>query len=242
MNNGMNNSINNGINNRDRAYDVLLLDFGGVCLLTPFEMHRHLERVTGLEPNSVTWMGPYDPASDDLWSELLVGTALDGTGSNGSALHEREYWSRRAQMIGTLIGRPLSTSDYMRLLYEPPRNELVRHEAEVVVKAAQSGGVAVSVLTNDLRAFHGNQWEKSIPLLQAVDHIVDCSDTGILKPDPRAYQRAQEIVGVPAGRILFVDDQPLNVEGARAAGIDAFHFDVTQPTESWNRVRALVGV
>ena len=225
-----------------RSYDVLLLDFGGVCLLTPFELHRHLERVAGLGSNSITWMGPYDPASDDLWTELLLGTALDGSGPNGSALHEREYWSRRAEMIGTMIGRPLTTADYMRLLYEPARVELVRPAAKVTVNAAQSVGIAVSVLTNDLRAFHGPKWEKSIQLLQAVDHIVDCSDTGILKPDPRAYQRALEVLGVSAGRVLFVDDQQLNVEGARALGIDSFHFDVTRPDDSWQQVRSHVGV
>lgn len=209
-----------------RPYDTLLLDFGGVCLLTPFELHRYLEGALGLAAGSVTWMGPYDPSTDDLWRELFTGTALK----------EREYWERRSALLGEQIGRPMSTADYMRLLYEPPRPELVRSGATRVVNAAPAAGIGVSVLTNDLRAFHGRKWEKHIPLLQQVDHIVDCSDTGILKPDQRAYQRAVDFVGTPPDRILFVDDQALNVTGAAAFGMATIHFDVTHPDESWEQV------
>jgi putative hydrolase of the HAD superfamily len=216
----------------DRPYDVLLLDFGGVCLLTPFELHRYLEAQLGLPHESVTWMGPFDPSTDDLWRELFA----------DAALKEREYWHRRAGIIGDLVGRPLSTADYVRILYEPPRPELVRHEANHVVQQAQAAGMGVSILTNDLRAFHGTEWEKSVPLLQRVDHIVDCSDTHILKPDPRAYERAIEFVGVSAERVLFVDDQPLNVQGAAEFGMSTLWFDVTHAKQSWDEVAQRIGL
>jgi putative hydrolase of the HAD superfamily len=213
-------------------FDVLLLDFGGVCLLTPFELHRHLEAQVGWEAGSVTWMGPFDPSSDDLW------TAMFGS---GDILNERAYWQRRAEMIGEQLGTPMGTHDYMRLLYEPARPALVRPGAQATVEHALRTGVGVSVLTNDLRAFHGDEWALGIPLLQQVDHLVDCSDTGVLKPDQRAYQRAVTTIGVPADRMLFVDDQPLNIEGAANAGMQTYWFDVTNADAAWDELRTLVG-
>ncbi len=48
-----------------------------------------------------------------------------------------------------------------------------------------------------------------------------------LKPDPKIYQRAIELAGVPAANIFYVDDVPGHVEGARRAGIDAVQYTTT---------------
>jgi putative hydrolase of the HAD superfamily len=214
-----------------RGFDVLLLDFGGVCLLTPFELHRELELQLDLPQGSVTWMGPFDTSTDDLWRSMF------GT---GETLNERAYWQRRAELIGAQVGRPMDTHDYMRLIYEPSRPELVRPGANTTVDHALQSGIGVSVLTNDLRAFHGAAWAEGIPLLQRIDHLVDCSDTGVLKPDPRAYQRAIDAIGVAPERMLFVDDQPLNIGGAEAVGMQTLWFDVTNADASWDKVRSLI--
>ncbi len=207
-------------------YDLLLLDFGGVCLLNPVELHATIEAALGLEQGTFTWMGPVDPSTDDLWQELMA----------GDVLREREYWHRRAADVGVAAGRELSLEEYMGYLYSPPDDSLVRAACVDVVDRAQSAGYRVSILTNDLRAFHGPDWAKGIRLLSQVDHVVDCSDTGILKPDPRAFERAMAITGQVPERVLFVDDQPLSVAGARAVGMDAEWFDIAHPDESWARV------
>ena len=216
----------------DRPHDVLLLDFGGVCLLNPVELHAEAERLLGLEPGALTWLGPIDPSTDELWQRMIAGDGLT----------EREYWTQRASDVAELAGVALDRSGYMKLLYEPPRPGLVRPEAERVVEAAFAAGFGVSVLTNDMRDFHGREWEHGIPFLQQVDHVVDCSDTKILKPDPRAFARAEEIIGCPAERMLFVDDQPRNVEGARACGLDGMWFDIAHAADAWQAVADRLGL
>jgi hypothetical protein len=62
--------------NANRAYDVLLLDFGGVCLFTPFELNSFIETAAGLPQGSITSMGPFDPSTDDLWTELFSSDTL----------------------------------------------------------------------------------------------------------------------------------------------------------------------
>ncbi len=217
---------------KDPDIDVLLLDFGGVCLLNPVELHRKTERELGLAAGSLDWMGPLDPDSDPLWKRMIAGDGLT----------ERDYWHQRAAELGEAGRRDLTLRDYMALIYNPPSDDLVRPGAKRVVADAQSAGYQVSVLTNDLRDFHGPDWEHGIGLLQKIDHLVDCSDTDILKPDPRAFERAVEIIGAPAERVLFVDDQPLNVTGGSDCGLQAMWFDIANAERSWDDVATRLGL
>lgn len=215
-----------------RSYDVLLLDFGGVCLLNPVELHHVTESRLGLPPGTLTWMGPLDPSTDPDWQAM----------ANGNGLTEREYWTNRAAEIGDLAGIELTLQAYMRLMFEPPRSEVVRPEASAVAGRARAAGLGVSVLSNDLRIFHSREWERGVEFLQDVDHIIDCSDTNIFKPDPRAYERAIEIVSAPPERVLFVDDQPQNVEGAVRAGLDGRWFDIANAAQAWRSIAATLGL
>jgi putative hydrolase of the HAD superfamily len=47
------------------------------------------------------------------------------------------------------------------------------------------------------------------------------STIGLRKPDAAAYDHVVNAIGVPASRIVFFDDLPENVEGARARGLTA---------------------
>jgi HAD superfamily hydrolase (TIGR01509 family) len=53
--------------------------------------------------------------------------------------------------------------------------------------------------------------------------FVSCN-TGIRKPDPRAFTGAAEALGVPSEACLFVDDRPVNCAAARAVGMQALEF------------------
>ena len=214
------------------SYDVLLLDFGGVCLLNPVELHGRAERLLGIAAGTLDWLGPVDPSTDALWEEMVAGKGLS----------ERDYWRRRAADVGAAAGRELSLQDYMTLLYDPATPELIRPGATATVEAAIAGGYGVSVLTNDMRAFHGQEWGHSVDFLSLVDHVVDCSDTDILKPDPRAYQRAIEMIGTDAERVLFIDDQPGNVVGAERAGLDAAWFDIANAESAWRAIGEQLGL
>ena len=216
-----------------RTHDVLLLDFGGVCLLNPVELHSRAESVLGLAAGTFDWMGPVDPETDPLWQRMVAG---DGE------LSERDYWAERAAEVGEAAGRTLTTRDYMTLLYQPPVPDMIRPEATAVTTRALEAGLGVSVLTNDMRAFHGREWEFDVEFLQLVDHIVDCSDTDILKPDPRAFRRAIDLIGAEPARVLFVDDQPLNVRGASDFGLDTMWFDIAHAADSWHAVADRLGL
>lgn len=106
-----------------------------------------------------------------------------------------------------------------------------------VIRLAHSLGLTVVVLSNEIDP----AWIERSSALSAVDHVIACTDNGILKPDRRAFQRALLLTNCAADRSLVVDDAIDNVRGAQAAGLTAILFDTTDADASWASVtQALV--
>jgi putative hydrolase of the HAD superfamily len=78
--------------------------------------------------------------------------------------------------------------------------------------------------------------------MDAFDVVVDASYTKILKPDPRAYRLLLEAIDLPAESCVFLDDQQRNIEGARAIGMRAVHFDVRDARASYNTALTMLGL
>ena len=190
----------------------LLLDFGGVVIRTPFEV---LHRV-----GSPPWTGPFDPASDPMWRDLQAGR-----------LSEREYWRRRAAELYPEADDP--SRELMGAVFAPPPEEVVRLETRRLV--SELGGAAV--LTNDLAHFHDDDWLAAMGLTDVFHPLIDLSHVGYLKPRPEAFAHALTVMEADPAEVVFVDDQPYNIEGARRHGLEAVWFDVTDPVGSVERVR-----
>jgi putative hydrolase of the HAD superfamily len=209
----------------------LLLDFGGVCLVTPFELHRHTERSYGLAPGSLDWYGPFDPASDPLYVKWQAGE-----------ITERRYWAERVEVLGHQLGRPgMTVKEFFDPMFDLPEHEVIRSQLVGLVAECRTRTVPVGILTNDMRDFQTAEWIERISIIHAVDSLVDGSVTGILKPDRRAYQLGVEALGSAAADTVFVDDQRGNVDAAERAGLIGVWFDVTDPNSSVARVRTALG-
>lgn len=215
----------------ERPFDGLLLDFGGVLVRYPFELHPLVEARYGLPPGTLTWLGPYDPATDPLWRDL-----------QDERISEPDYWRRRAEETERRAGRSGGLREFIQVCHGGPPEEFVRPEAEALVADARAAGLRTGILTNETELIYGRAAMDPIPILSAVDAFVDATVTGIMKPDPAAYALALDALGLPAHRVLFVDDQPVNVAGATAADLAAVHFDLTDVAGSFKLVRELLGL
>jgi putative hydrolase of the HAD superfamily len=208
------------------AGTALILDFGGVVTRTLFETHALTERALGLPPGSLTWRGPFAPESDDLWMAM-----------QNDEISEREYWAQRTGEVGNMLGEHWTEmSQFVMAARGANPESVVRPQAMQAIDAAMKRGTKLAILSNELDLFYGREFRSKLPFLKKFDVIADATHTKILKPDARAYLDCANELGVKPRNCIFVDDQARNVQGARAVGMNAVHFDVRHPERSFQQV------
>jgi epoxide hydrolase-like predicted phosphatase len=96
-------------------------------------------------------------------------------------------------------------------------------------------GYSVGLLMNSFR-----ELRRSIASridLAMFDVVVDSSEVGCRKPEPEIYSIMEQMLGVDAQRILYLDDVYANIEGARNAGWGTIHVtDLSDALENLDRV------
>ncbi len=211
---------------------ALVLDFGGVISRTMFETHRLTELALGLQPGSLTWMGPFSNGSDAEWEAMQAGQ-----------MSERDYWMLRTKDVGSSIGETWTKMEnFVRAARGTEPQAIIRPEFHKAIAVASQAGCKLAILSNELDLFYGADFRDKLPFLKIFDVIVDATYTGILKPDRRAYQSICDALSMPASDCIFVDDQRRNVDGAIAAGMAPVHFDVTNPKQSYDEALNLLGL
>lgn len=210
---------------------ALVLDFGGVISRTMFETHPITERALGLAPGSLTWRGPFDPASDPLWIDMQE-----------NRITERDYWRMRVAEVSSLFGERWEMSDFVRRARGDDPMTTMRPEAVRAIEAAVTAGKRLAILSNELDLFYGKGFTSRFPLLSNFEVVIDATYTGILKPDPRAYRLCLEALKLPADQCVFVDDQQRNIDGAEKVGMSTVHFDVREPKKSYAQALTQLGI
>jgi HAD superfamily hydrolase (TIGR01509 family) len=56
------------------------------------------------------------------------------------------------------------------------------------------------------------------------DQVSVSSETGFLKPDPRAYEHIANLLNAPLEQCVLIDDQPVYCDGARGVGMNAIQY------------------
>jgi len=149
---------------------------------------------------------------------------------------------RRAAELGAALGQTWDTRTLMDRFYRLPEQEWLCAGTVGLMTDAKAAGLRVGALTNDMTAFHGSEWVARQEHLKLFDVIVDASLTGVMKPDPAAFRGGTEALGLPAEQIVFLDDMPWNVEGARQAGMTAVRVPWDDPAPAIDTARDLLGL
>ncbi|MBM3347856.1 MAG: HAD-IA family hydrolase [Betaproteobacteria bacterium] len=87
----------------------------------------------------------------------------------------------------------------------------------------KSRGLRLYALTN----FSSETWpiaQARCPTLALFDDVVVSAEVALVKPDPRIYAHAISRCRLRPAHTVFVDDLPVNVGAAAAAGLQALHF------------------
>ncbi|MGR6319855.1 HAD family phosphatase [Micromonospora soli] len=133
------------------------------------------------------------------------------------ALSVEEFDALLAAELTTLDGRAVDPVGVLGRLFAG-----LRPDPAMFALAGQLRdlGVRVGLLSNSW----GNSYPPEIRAL--FDPVVISGEVGLRKPLAASYAFTLDQLGLPADRVLFVDDAEPNVLGARAAGMHAlWHTD-----------------
>ena len=178
--------------------DVILFDLGGVLI-----------ELAGVE-KMLEWSRELDSV-DELWRRWLHSDAVRRfeTGRIGRAAF--------AQDIVAEFGIPVPPEEFLAAFTWWPR--AVLPGAQALVAAVRSRYRVASVSnTNEI---HWDRFTNDWALHDSFDHNFPSHLVGKLKPDAEYFAHVVEAMGVPANRVLFIDDNAINVAGAARVGLHA---------------------
>ena len=66
--------------------------------------------------------------------------------------------------------------------------------------------------------------ERTLPFIDKLNPVITSFGVGAMKPDPAFYEALLRESGIAAEDILFIDDLPQNIDGARKAGMHGHQF------------------
>ena len=98
------------------------------------------------------------------------------------------------------------------------------------------GRFRLGCLSNS-NALHWPRFLSEMQLGNAFDHCFASHELGLLKPDREVFEVVLDTLGCAPERVLFLDDNAPNVEGARASGLHAHR--VQGPAEARARLGSL---
>jgi epoxide hydrolase-like predicted phosphatase len=186
--------------------DAVLFDFGGVFTPSPFDAAEALGAALGAAPGRLLEIvfGPYHEDTDHPWHRLERGAiplieARDASVALGAAAGiEADPFQLFARMGA-------SGGAHAAMVERPHR--IVAH------------GYRTALVTNNAPEFRDG-WRRLVPADALFQVIVDSSEVGMRKPDPRIFELALErLGGIAPERALFLDDAASNVAAAEKLGI-----------------------
>jgi HAD superfamily hydrolase (TIGR01509 family) len=184
------------------SIEALLFDLGGVIIKIDFG--RCLRR----------WATSAGCAVEDIASRFTFDAAYED--------HERGTIDAAEYFAG--LRRSLSLDLTDDALLEGWNDVYVGPDAEVVDLLVQARTRFPLYAFTNTNPSHQTVWSRLFAReLEVFDSIFVSSEIGHRKPDRAAFEAVASMIDVSPSRILFFDDGPENVEGARKAGLQAVH-------------------
>ena len=207
-------------------FDAILFDFGGVFTGSPFHAVAGLAADLGTTADVLqdVIFGPYSSDTDHPWHQLERG--------------EISIEATREAILELGAQRGIET-DLWSFFGAMANSSGIRQELVDCVRGLRADGFRTGLLTNNVAEFR-EHWEKTLPLAELFDDVVDSSAVGMRKPDLRIFRLACERLQVEPSRAVFLDDHPGNVSAAKEAGLEALLVEA-DPAGALDALRALLG-
>lgn len=190
-----------------REFEAVLFDFGGVFTGSPFHAVSGMAKELGTTP--------------DLLIDVVFGSYSSDTDHPWHCLERGELSIEDARLsILELGGEHGIEADLYKLFGAMASSSGVRTQLVECARSLREAGLRTGLLTNNVAEFR-EHWRASLPVDELFHDVVDSSEVGMRKPDPRIFALACERLTVDPGCAVFLDDHPGNIDAAQKAGLVA---------------------
>jgi putative hydrolase of the HAD superfamily len=194
--------------------EAAIFDLGGVLTTPILDSFVAWERKLGLPENLLLRIfAQTSPEGEPHYHALERGE-----------MTEAEFYRRLGEHIvrelGSQVAWPSDPLEVRKGLW----GGIKRNEPMIACVRDIAKHYKTALLTNNVREW--GFWREYYPT-DVFDAVVDSSDVGVRKPDPKIFHLTCERLGVDPAKCSFVDDIPANVEGARNLGMTAIVFTTT---------------
>lgn len=162
-----------------------------------------------------------EPLSRRAWDEALAPFGHRLSQADWTAIEGRSFAAARDHFAQFL---ELPDSERLWELYMPRLEPLLRHDLETFTDGAEAvrelhaGRVRLALATTSRRE-RGTVALASSGLAGCFEVVVYGDDLARTKPAPDPYLRAAELLGLAPQLCVAVEDSPVGVQSARAAGM-----------------------
>lgn len=183
-----------------RKYDYLLFDIGGVLL-----EHSSGQRI-------IEWMD--NPVSNEEMSNIWLFSETVRKYERG-LIKSKEF----AEGIVKELQLNIDAEAFLEEFAYFPKG-LFPGVEELIKDLSNNYSIACFSNTNEL---HWSRLCDDFYLDKIVDRSFLSFKIGFMKPDPEAYNYVINALSCEPCKIIFFDDNKVNVEAAKSAGMDAVH-------------------
>ena len=180
----------------------------------------------------------------DGWRDRLLGLLGDQPAETLQELFTEE----RETLTGGSLQATVADVLQRRGVRTDPE-EVVDSWRQLVVDPAMTNRIAQLRAAGIRCALATNQQDVRVAYMRRMpeyeglfDEQFYSSELGLAKPDPAFFSSIVKRIGTPVDEVLFVDDVPANVDGAREVGINAELFRQDAGVSELDRILAHYGI
>ena len=150
------------------------------------------------------------------------------------ALDGRAYWSKIAEHCNLTVAEEqlLRLIELDNLGWSRPNDAIVEWATRL-----RNSGITTAIVSNmptDIR-----HYLRSVAWLPTFDHYSFSCELSSLKPDSKIYEHTLSALNIHPSNALFLDDREVNVNAAKALGINGFVFTDPESLQSYLETTAL---
>lgn len=175
---------------------AVIFDVGGVLIRSPIERFGALEAQAGMPKGTIIQINTTNPDTN-AWACFERGEIDEST------------FVSRLRAEAAALGFDL---DPTPLLAE---EDAELHQAMVALANQLSKTLPVALLTNN---FPIPSHRKVLGRFDFASVVVESSQIGMRKPEPRIYQHVTDHLGLAPSECIFLDDLGMNLKPARSLG------------------------